>query len=220
MALTSSLRFRSSTESPLPPAKNVEIILHPRIGAPIQSNLVEAAGCDLQVRTAKSMAVGSCFQIIQMTGFPPEERQWKGVVHWAAHRGGQSELGLALSTTAPPETLIASTGSFRRQLRFQTKIAAMMQVTGGSKVMPVTVLNYSRGGMCLQTPQPLAVGNEIEVRWTPSRHSTSSISQQVVKATIRWVTPIANMSLAGCKMESGHEYPFSEIDVVRTLKSG
>ena len=122
MALSPTLRFRSSTESPLAPAKNVEIILHPRIGAPIQTNLLEAAGCDLQVRTAKSMPVGSCFQIIQMTGFPPEERQWKGVVHWASHRGSQSELGLALSTMAPPETLIASTGSFRRQLRFQTKI--------------------------------------------------------------------------------------------------
>lgn len=220
MALSSTLRFRTSIESPLPPAKNVEIILHPRIGAPVPTSLVEAAGCDLQVRTTRSMAVGTCFQIVQMTGFPPEERQWKGVVHWATHRGSQSELGLALSTPAPPETLIASTGSFRRQLRFQTKIAAMMQVSGSGKVTPVTVLNYSRGGMCLQTPQPLVIGNEVEVRWTPSRQSASSIAQQVVKATVRWVTPIAHMSVAGCKMESGNAYPFSEIDVARTLKSG
>lgn len=220
MALSSTLRFRSSIDSPPAPAKNVEIVLHPRAGVPVQTNLIEAAGCDLIVRTPKAMAAGSCFQIIQMTGFPPEERHWKGVVHWASHKGSQSELGLALSTTAPPETLIASTGSFRRQLRFQTKIAAMMQVAGNSKVHSVTVLNYSRGGMCLQTPQPLVVGNELEVRWTPARHLSNSMAQQIVKATVRWVTPISSMSLAGCKMESGNEYPFSEIDVLRTLKSG
>lgn len=218
MSLSPALRFRSSIDSPPATVKGVEIVLHPRAGVPISTNLIEAAGCDLLVRTPKSMPVGSCIQIIQMTGFPPEERHWKGVVHWASHRGSQSELGLALSTTAPPETLIASTGSFRRQLRFQTKIAAMMQISGNNKVQPVTVLNYSRGGMCLQTPQPLVVGNEIEVRWTPSRHLVNSISQQVVKATVRWVTPISSMSLAGCKMESGNEYPFSEIDVIRTLK--
>jgi len=220
MSLSTTLRFRSSIDSPPAPVKGVEIVLHPRAGIPVPTNLIEAAGCDLLVRTPKAMPVGSCFQIIQMTGFPPEERHWKGVVHWASHKGSQSELGLALSTTAPPETLIASTGSFRRQLRFQTKIAAMMQISGSNKVQSVTVLNYSRGGMCLQTPQPLVVGNEIEVRWTPSRHLVNSMAQQVVKATVRWVTPISSMSLAGCKMESGNEYPFSEIDVLRTLKSG
>lgn len=220
MSLSTTLRFRSSIDSPPAPVKGVEIVLHPRAGIPVPTNQIEAAGCDLLVRTPKAMPVGSCFQIIQMTGFPPEERHWKGVVHWASHKGSQSELGLALSTTAPPETLIASTGSFRRQLRFQTKIAAMMQISGNNKVQSVTVLNYSRGGMCLQTPQPLVVGNEIEVRWTPSRHLVNSMAQQVVKATVRWVTPISSMSLAGCKMESGNEYPFSEIDVLRTLKSG
>ena len=191
-----------------------------RWGREVQSAyIIESARYDLHLSLERSIPAGETVEFSVSTGFPVETKVFTGVVHWSMSHRVSPEIGVALSTTVPPELIVASRGSLRNDIRYPCKVAGMLGIADEKSLKPATAINYSRSGMCLQAVEKYEIGQELGFEWSSWVGRTESAGGRILKASIRWISQVGGMSLIGCDTPDKTPWPLASVDLARLLQS-
>lgn len=180
--------------------------------------LIETGRFDLHIATERALSISEIVEFEIETGFPAEMKKRRGIVHWTFANRKFNEAGIALTSPVPPELVIASASSMRSSVRFPHKVnGKIVLLMDGRKVSGNTV-NYSRGGMLLQTSKEYQIGDRISFEWYTTRSPLLAQQYRSVDAVVRWKTKELNSHLIGCETAKDTLWSLSDTDICRILR--
>ncbi len=179
-----------------------------------QVSVLEASGFDLRILSSRAFPVGQIVKVKTLTGFPASEEEFPGVVHFVVSRLGRFEIGIVLVCHVAEELIVISTGGQRVNIRFQCKVPGDVYWTDSATKESATVLNYSRGGICLQTRHRAEPGSSFQLKWNyPVPGTYMKSASGCFSGVVRWSSGSDGSALAGCKLNGALGYLVAGVDL-------
>ena len=174
----------------------------------IESFVVGAAGFDIQVATVHPLNIGQ--RAIVNFGLSDSEMgiAIPGVVHWVGSGATGPEVGIALQERLPEEFSVSVPGCQRNGIRYACRVpGTLLGKDGTSTSCGAVAVNYSRDGVCLQTPGAPPVESRIQFTWKTATQERS------MEAMVRWVIGQEGGFLMGCELIDDVGYSLKGVKV-------
>lgn len=172
----------------------------------------DASPRDLLITSQMALAIETPLLFRMESGFPLTITEFSGTVHWMNKATIPVEFGIALTSNAPPELLLSTSGSISRELRYRCRVPGEILIPGQSKPVTALAINYSRAGCCLMSETELRSGAEVFFIFRNPKHLHR------VRLRVRWSSSNNHQFLIGCQNSSRtNSWSMADFDVAKHL---
>lgn len=181
--------------------------------------VLESSPYDIRFETTGRLGVKDIVTLCWGSQYLVSDIEVSGVIHWIEKSASKTQFGLATLRPIPEELLLDDGGLQRSSIRYQCRFNGRIQKNGSTSSSPAVVLNYSRGGVCIQSDAVVEKGDEIVFETVHD-----SVSMPVQKSgfrgrlamTVRWISGQMGVRLLGCSMGNEYGYLLSGVDLRRS----
>ena len=136
-------------------------------GNPLPVSIIDVARGDLRILTDRPLRFGTRTNIVffcrDLTNTTPNT----GIVHWCRPADGGWELGLFLNSPIPESMVSNSWWELRDSIRYPCQWQGWMLEADGTARRPITITDYSLGGMRFECRWRLPLGTRIQISQSP-----------------------------------------------------
>ena len=136
-------------------------------GHPLPVSIIDVARGDLRILTDRPLRFGTRTNIVffcrDLTNTTPNT----GIVHWCRPAESGWEMGLFLNSPIPESMVSGSWWELRDSIRYPCRWQAWIIDQPSASRRPITITDYSLGGIGFECPYRLTVGTQIQISQSP-----------------------------------------------------